>query len=363
MKLDEVIQCIPYWYRASTEGDDSYTLISPPGQGKTATGKRTPHILTEAFPGKRWGFRTLNGGNMEVMDAQGYLIPRHHEGYSDSIFTRPFWYTSDEGIPLDQYDGGVVFVDEYDKAPVEVKKILGEGCYSKRLGAHTLPKGWCIWMAGNTSADRSGSTKELDHLINRTTFIKIEPDLDSWTNWATKEGALPLTIAFANNNPEIVFTGKVPEKQGPWCTPRSLMAVDFYLRMFADPEGNVPIKDKLLFENITGKIGEAATVQLTNTIKLSQDMPKYATIVANPMTAKLPERVDAKMLVAFNLAHRVTKEDADSIVKYMSRMEKEFGVTFAKAACNKSSVLVTTPAFQKWAYENSSLMALIAKKN
>jgi hypothetical protein len=362
MKLDEVIQRIPYWYRASTEWHSSYTLVSSPGLGKTSVMQTTPKILTEAFPGKKFGFRTLNGGNMEVMDAQGYLVPRHHEGYSDSIFTRPFWWTSDEGIPLDQYDGGVIFIDEEDKAPVDVKKIIGEGRYSKRLGAHTLPRGWCIWGAGNRGEDRSGSTKALDHLINRSTIIPVEPCVNSFTNHATKVGALPLTIAFANNNPEIVFSGKVPEKQGPWCTPRSLMDSDFTLRMFADKDGNVPIKDKLLFEEITGKIGEAATIQLVNTIKLAQDMPKFDVIVADPMKAKLPERADAKMLVAFNLAHRVTKENAGPVVTYMSRMEKEFGVTFAKAACNKSSELVTTPAFQKWAMENSSLMALIAKK-
>lgn len=362
MKLDEVMRSIPTWYLASTEDTDSYTLTSSPGLGKTETMKQAPRLLKEAFPNKNFGFRTLNGGNMEVMDAQGYLVPRHHEGYSDSIFTRPFWFTSDEGKPIDQYDGGIVFVDEYDKAPVEVKKILGEGCYSKRLGAHSLPPGWCIWMAGNTSADRSGSTKELDHLINRTTFIRVEPDMEAWTDWATKNGALPLTIAFANNNPEIVFSGKVPDKQGPWCTPRSLMAGDRYMRRLADKDGMVNVKDKLLFENLAGKLGEAATVQLTNTIKLGQDMPKYDVIIADPMKAKLPERPDALMLVCFKLAHMVTKDDAEPVCKYVARMPKEFGVTFTKAACNKNNQLVTSPAFQKWAWDNASLMAHITKK-
>ena len=48
------------------------------------------------------------------------------------------------------------------------------------------------------------------------------------------------------------------------------------------------------------------------------------------------------------------------VIEYVQRMQKEFAVTFAKAACKRDNTLVATPAFQKWAMSNSSLMAAIA---
>jgi hypothetical protein len=44
----------------------------------------------------------------------------------------------------------------------------------------------------------------------------------------------------------------------------------------------------------------------------------------------------------------------------MERMPKEFAVTFATTACKKQPMLVAEPAFDKWARQNSSLMAAIA---
>ena len=42
-----------------------------------------------------------------------------------------------------------------------------------------------------------------------------------------------LTIAFTEQNAQLVFTGGVPEKQGPWCTPRSLVKTDNYLQVLS----------------------------------------------------------------------------------------------------------------------------------
>jgi hypothetical protein len=172
---------------------------------------------------------------------------------------------------------------------------------------------------------------------------------------------MPLTIAYANNNPEIVFQSKVPDVQGPWCTPRSLCKADRYLSDLSGGSNDVPT-DPTTLEEIGGLMGEAATRHLVNTIRLAQDMPKFEAIVANPDKVKVPDRPDASMLICFNLAHRVDENNAKQVIQYVERFAKEFGVTFAKAACNRMNKLVNTPAFQSWAMKNASLMAIIAKK-
>jgi hypothetical protein len=125
--------------------------------------------------------------------------------------------------------------------------------------------------------------------------------------------------------------------------------------------GNIETPQTL--ETVSGIIGSGAAAQLFAFVKLEREMPSYEKIVADPMGVKVPTKPDALMLVAYNLAHRVDIKDIAPVVQYMTRKEmpKEFGVTFINAACKRNNKIVATPAVQKWALENSSLMASIAK--
>lgn len=361
MRLNEVINRVPGWYAAGK----SVYLKSAPGRGKTSVLSEAPNIIGRQT-GKHMGLVIINGPLLTPADSIGYLVPRKVTGkdangdpveHVESVYTDPFWFRTREGKRLDEYDGGIVVVDEADKMDVDVKKVIGEAALTGRLGPHQLPKGWIIWMAGNRQKDRSGSTKELDHLINRRMEIDITDDIESWNDWANVHGVSPLTKAFANNNVQVVFTDGVPEKQGPWCTPRSLVEADDYLRTLAG-DGSFP-DDPTTLEEVGGMIGDGAAAQLFSFVKLEREMPKYEEIIADPAKVKVPAKPDACMLVCYSLAHRVNVEDADAVIEYMDRLPKEFGVIFGKAAVQRDPRLVTTKGMVKWIKNNASLMAQI----
>jgi hypothetical protein len=168
---------------------------------------------------------------------------------------------------------------------------------------------------------------------------------------------MPLTIAFANQNPHIVFSDTVPDKQGPWCTPRSLVMADRILsRMTAD--GALPDSSEA-GELINGVIGAAASAQYFSFVALEREMPKFEDIIAKPSSVRVPERPDAQMLVCYNLAHRVDETTVAPVIEYMDRFPKEFGVTFVKAATQRNYKLIASPPFRKWCSDNSALMAAV----
>ncbi|MGE0677813.1 hypothetical protein [Pseudolabrys sp.] len=356
MKLSTVIQRIPTWYKSGR----CYYIRSAPGRGKTTVFCEAPKILEKQFPGKSFGLVVISGPLLTPSDSVGYLVPKHLETHSESVYTDPFWFRTEEGKRLDQYDGGIIVVDEADKMDTDVKKVIGEAALSGRLGPHRLPKGWVVWMAGNRQKDRSGSTKELDHLINRRCELDIDDDVEGWTNWAIENGVSPIAISFANHYTHIVFSQDPPKEQGSWCTPRSFVMADQYLQGLAGGSGEVPC-DPTTTEEISGMIGAGAAAQLMAHVKLDQEMPKYEKIIADPEKAKVPTKPDAQMLVCYNLAHRVDKDTVSKVVKYIERLPKEFSVTFANAACKRDPHLVSTPAIQKWCSENASLMAQLAR--
>jgi hypothetical protein len=261
-----------------------------------------------------------------------------------------------DGKPVTAYKRGILFLDEYGQGDADVKRASAELLLNRRLGPHKLPDGWVVVAASNRDKDRSGVTKSFDFVINRRCEIDIQPDLQAWTEWANTSGVMPLTIAFANQNPHIVFSDTVPEKQGPWCTPRSLVMADRILSiMTADNE----LPDASASELVAGVIGAAAVAQYFSFVALEREMPKFEDIVASPDKVRVPDRPDAQMLVCYSLAHRVEDDTIAPVVQYIDRFPKEFGVTFVKAATQRNYKLITTPAFRKWCSDNSALMAAV----
>lgn len=334
-------------------------LKSAPGRGKTTTIIDAVDVISRATD-KKLGLVIVSGPLLNPQDSIGFGLPKHTEEYAEMIFSRPFWWRTREGKRLEEYDGGIIFVDEADKMDVDIKKCIGEAALSKRLGPHDLPPGWVVWMAGNREGDRSGSTRELDHLINRRIEVPIKDDYASWEAWAFKNGVSPETITFAQQNPQIVFSDKAPEKQSPWCTPRSLVETDQLLQSFANSEGKIPT-DGSVITYVAGGIGEAAAAQLFAFVRLGQEMEPLEKIIADPKGSRIPEKPDAQMLVCYSLAARIDASTADPIIQYVERMPKEFALTFARAACNRDYKLAITPAFRAWTQRNSTLMAAISR--
>lgn len=353
MNLNTVLARLSPWYQSGL----SVYLTSPPGRGKTTVIEEAPAIIAKDL-NKTMGLVVINGGNLTVMDVMGFGLPKHFDDHSEMVFSEPPFFRTSEGKRLKEYDGGIIYVDEADKMSTEVKKVVGEGALSGRFGFHNLPKGWVVWMSGNRAKDRSGSTKELDHLINRRMQVEVTDDLNSLIIWMDGHGVSPLAMAFTQQNPHIVFE-EMPKEQGPWCTPRSLVRADKYMQLLAKANGGQYPEDPSTIEEIAGVMGTGAAMQYFAFIKLENEMPKYEEIVKAPDKVKVPTKPDAQMLVVYNLAHRVTIDEATPIVDYVRRFPKEFGATFAHSAARRDFKLVLTPAFQKWVKENSSLLTAI----
>lgn len=342
----------------------SVELISSPGRGKSEFVRALRDELS-ARDGEEWGFQTLFLATQQPCDLIGYLFKGEMELEGEKVTitdpSMPLWMRSEDGKPVTHYKRGILFLDEYGQGEGDVKRASAELLLNHKLGPWELPDGWAVVAASNKSTDRSGVTKSFDFVINRRNQYLIDDDVDGWIDWAAENGVTPISMAFAKQNPHIVFADGVPQKQGPWCTPRSLVMADKRLRLKAERSGGVFPEDAISVEATAGLIGDGAAAQLFAFVRLEKEMPPYEKIIKDPEKVKVPEKPDAQMLVTYNLAHRVTVDDIAAVVKYVTRMPKEFAVTFAQAACKRMPRILSTPAMQSWCRENSSLMAAISK--
>lgn len=330
------------------------------GVGKSTVVAGAPMALSEA-KGGRYGMVLLNGPLLDPTDLLGYNVPGEHDGRFVSRFTEPFWFVTEDGKHLSECDGGIVFVDEEDKATNETKKILSELALSGRIGPHRLPKGWVVWLAGNRKGDRSGSTKDYDHSINRRMEIEIDFDLQSYESWLLEKGIHPLFVAVASQNAQL-FTAALPDVQGPFCTPRSYARCAQYVASVQPNPDKVNI-DPFLNEEMHGMIGPAAAAVVASGVTLYNEMPKFSEIIRAPKTAKVPERADAQILVVYNLAARVEEDTMGPVIEYVERLPAEFTIAFGKAAVARNHKLVNTKAFGDWCVRNETLMMALTSSS
>lgn len=344
----------------------SIELISAPGRGKSEFVKQTVDVMT-ARDKEEWGYSELFLATQTPPDLIGYMFKGELQldnGQRISITdpTMPPWMVTVQGKPVWEYKRGVLHLEEFGQGQPDCKASAAELLLNKRLGKWHLPEGWSVIATSNRTSDRSGVTKSLDFLTNRRIEYHISDDIASWENWAWQAKIEPLFISFAAGNPQVVFTDGVPEKQGPWCTPRSLVLLSRILEQFKDADDRIPTKDWAV-ETAAGMIGQAAAASLFAHVRLGHEMPDFDEIIKQPKKAKAPQKADAAMLVTYNLAARVDDKTIASCIEYMERLPKEFAVIFAKGACNRLPTIVMSDPMQKWIAANSSLMTALVDTN
>ena len=341
-------------------------LESPPGIGKSEFMVQLVDKLS-ARDNEEWGLSTLFLATQQPPDLMGYLFKgeRDFEGNGQmttvSEPTVPLWQITRTGKPTWHYKRGILLLDEYGQGEADTKRMSAELLLNKQLGPWTLGgeyrQGWGVVACSNRAKDRSGVTKGFDFVINRRNLYNVTPSVAAWTDWATAHDVTPLSIAFANQNPTLVFGDEVPEKQGAWCTARSVVKLDNKMKVKHARLGHYP-DDAHTIESAMGLIGPTAA-QYFAFVRLEKEMPAFEAIVRNPDTCKLPTKPDSQMLVVFNLAHRVEVKNVKPVIEYIERMPKEFAVTFAKAACRRNHALAIDPAMRSWSSQNASLMAAL----
>lgn len=354
------------YYSALTDGGPSYYLTSPPGRGKSSLFRLFTKLMRRISPDGRYALGGINGANFTLMTSMGFMVPREDErGRTVSRFSLPYWYyvLDEHGQrtrqTLDEFDGGILLIDEADKLGVDEKKIVGEAALTKVLGDHSLPPGWVVMFAGNRLSDKSGSTRELRHLINRRILIELQDDVESWADWARTEGLLPETIDFAENNPQLLFE-PMPDDERPWCTPRSLHQIDIHLRSLMNSFGvdKVPT-DPLTVEEIKGGIGAPAATALMTTIRLGYQLHSFEEVVANPTTLSTPNRPDAQRLMSYKVASRVDEKTAKAALAYMTRFPEEHQAMFVRMAVQRNYQIAFQPDFAAWCAKKAALIAIL----
>lgn len=358
---------------ADFDAGNAVILKSPPGYGKTDFIQGLLKAVRELYPNENIGFGRAFMATQSSINATG-LPWKSERDYGDGkTYTItdpaiPTWFISTEGKPLNMYDRALMVFEEWGQGDSDTKKAFAPILLEGGVPGFYLPPGSFRIALTNVDA-RDGVGKEFDFIIGRRKEYTVDGDVDVWIEdfadhpyqyggkqWQT----MPATKAWAKANPLIMFEAK-PEKQGPWCNPRSLCMVDRYLQSIAKQnKGEIPLKDPLIVSGMVGGIGMAATQSFINTLKFRMELPSYEDIVSDPQNTKIPTKADLLMLITYELAGRTQPGDVGPVLAYVSRLPPDLSVTFVSALLRRDyKNIIQLPPMQAWVNKNASLLSII----
>lgn len=319
-------------------------LRSLPGLGKTSIMGQAAAIVAKQR-GVKVTAKIVRLSEVEQPDVRGYALPPEGNAATQPMrFSLPFWAWDEER------DGkyGILCLDELTQCNDDIYKVSAQLLVDRRVGDYTLPPGVIITATGNREADRSGVRKLLAFVQNRLMEIAIQPHKDSLIDFMERNGMHPATISFVEAHPAEVLRDAIPDKPGPFCTPRSVCMLDPLI-------GTLPMEQ--FTEGAQGLLGEGAGAMFISHLRTYEDVPSFEEICNSPKGAKVPDRPDATYAVMQKIAFNVTGETVSPAFTYLRRLGREFQAAGLRSALKRCPTIVQQPEFAQWLKDNKELLS------
>jgi hypothetical protein len=223
-------------------------LVGPMGVGKSG-------IVKQAAQELGMNLIDLRLAQQEPGDLIG--IPRA-EG-NKTHWAKPEWWPQ-EGTR------GILFLDELNRAPVDVRQAVFQLVNEWRMHTHKLPDGWYIVSAINPD-NGNYQVETLDPaMLRRFCVIKTSADVETWLSWAKGPGQIdsPITGFIAAHRSLLATHEDMEIKVKP--TP------DQYRMLNTLMTGNVIMKE-IEQEVFTGLIGSEAAVAFRRYLDSNYNRP------------------------------------------------------------------------------------------
>jgi hypothetical protein len=323
-------------------------LVGDTGCGKTDSVRAFAKQLSDAA--------TRNETESHLWTVRmSHVLPEDLGGYAarDDAKGKLVHYMMD-ALPFDSEAAGVIFLDEFDRAPPENQNAALPLVYGDDFHGHRISDNAYVCIAMNGTADNY--TTPLSQAI-RTRVCSIFVSRDaadgagSYDRWAAENGIPNVVRLFHRVSGNLIQSAQEFEELAV-CTPRTLdMAGMVYeAKKVIEKQGRVKVDD-VYHACIAGLIGMAAATQFMVNEQLAESVD-VVKVVTEPDTALLPQTsiiafaMDAVTGHIKTLPSSQHKQAALNACRYANRLtNKELVKMFIDRIAAAIPTVVATPEF------------------
>ncbi len=252
----------------------SVMIWGAPGVGKSS-------VVARVARERDMGLVDLRLSQLAPTDLRGLPVPRDGLAY---------WYPP-EFLPRE--GRGVLFLDELNLCPPAIQGIAQQLILDRRVGSYRVPEGWFIWAAGNRAEDRAAVFEMPAPLGNRFLHLQVQPDQESFRDYAIAAGLHERIVAFLAFRPDLLH--RLDPGHPAWPSPRTW---EMASRLHA------------LDLDVAPAVGEAAAAELDAFVRLYQDLVRLEPILAGEgRGVRFPKEPSRRYALTVGLAARAKTTD------------------------------------------------------
>lgn len=216
-------------------------------EGKHGIGKS--QIVSQFSEEEGYHMEALFLSHQEVGDIIGSPKTYESGGVAITTWSVPIWLhrmheAAARGVRC------VLFLDELNRAPLDVRQSALQLVLEGRIHEHELPvvNGQPTVVVSAINPADEYQVDELDPaLLDRFLHVTVDADAPAWLRWAREEGVNEVVLDFIAENPDRLHWE--PQDLGVGATPRSWAK----LGKFIDNAESTP--EEILFQIMKGKVG------------------------------------------------------------------------------------------------------------
>lgn len=317
-------------------------LVGSPAVGKSSIG----HQIANEYNLKVIDLRL---GQCDPTDLLGFPAVDQSRDRARYVPMETFPIETDD-LPVDgdhQYDGWLLFLDEFNSADRGVQKAAYKLILDRMVGQHKLHEKVAIICAGNLETDNAIVEEMSTALQSRLVHLELAVDSKIWMDWATSNGIDHRITAFINFKPGNLYNFKPDHQDKTYASPRTW---EFASRLLTNMGSDNP----LLLQTLSGTLSEGVAREFIAFTKIYKSLPTITQIQSAPDTIDVPDEPSILYALAGAISHNATENNIMKLLVFVKRLPIEFQVVCLREVVRRKRELLKSEAVRSWITENAT---------
>lgn len=328
-----------------------YFLWGPPGIGKTS-GVYQIKKLVEQQTKLKVVVHEIRVSDYSYNDIAGMMIPDRENMIS--VWLRPQILMMDDATDV----LNLVFFDEIGDADIYLQRVIKQVIEKGKVGVHKLPDNCVFILASNRVTDNCMVYRIADSLANRACHFNVQPDFESWKQWAITHGIHEYVLGFLSFNNNKLYDLEKERDKVAFATPRSWEYFSNYLHL----KKGKSLEE--LYPTLCGFVGMDNVLAL----KAWCGSHKMFTLVPNIFQGtetRYPKKPDeVRELIYAMIAHvskekdTLTDKSLEFACQYVGHFSADFAAMFYQSLMEIEGMnlrLFECPSFKRWLSKNKQI--------
>lgn len=248
-----------------------------------------------------------------------------------------------ENDPIPEgYQGWLIFLDEINSANKSLQAVAYKLILDRMVGQHKLHPNVIMMCAGNKETDNAVVNPISTALRSRLITLPLEPDVDSWLNWANENNIdwrIQAYIRFSQLNG--LYDFNPDEVDNAYACPRSWAMLSKLLQ-------HIPQDKQNQYEElIKGTIGNQV-YQFNEFCNYYSKLPKFEDILKGTAPVNTSLNIGERYLISgfiMNNCNKITNDkEAKNVIEYLDNLGREFTIPFYALAIKNNPKLLALPS-------------------